>query len=197
MVGDAFRAHFESLSASVDRWNTLVARAQGAPEALWRRFTLSARDHGITEPPFVVGVLIDDLATWTLELCRRWELGVAHRAPIEHFRDRIGGSECVSVYIRGRRVAVLPSGPDTDVARRVAAADTLIQALFEEARTSPEARLIAETRDAVLDLQAQLLDDIDIQTANGIIAVVPECPECARRLAGGVVANAAELPAHS
>jgi hypothetical protein len=173
-----FGAHFPTLNVSLERWNAAIDLAQGAPEALWRRFARSARDRGITEPPFMVGVLIDDLATWTVERCRRWELDIPHEAALEHFNDRLGGSECVSVYMMGRRVATLPGGAGPDVQRRIAAADSLIQALFDEARTCEEANWIVDTRDSLLDLKHQLLDDLEVHKNTAAIRLASGCPQC-------------------
>lgn len=175
---EAFRTHFGTLHVSLEQWNDTVELAQAAPETLWRRFANSAREQGITEPPFMVGALIDHLATWTLERSRRWELGVPQEAVLQHFDDRLGGSTYVSVYLMGRRVATLPGGPEQEVQRRVAAADALIQALFEEARTCEEAKQIADTRDSLLDLKQRLLEDLELHEAIAAIGFAEDCPLC-------------------
>jgi hypothetical protein len=177
---EAFHAHFAQLDDSLEEWNALVDRVQSAPEALWRRFADSARERGITEPPFMVGVLIDQLATWTVERSRRWELEVAQETPIEHFNDRLDGERYVSVYLLGRRVAVLPGGPDAEVERRVERVDALIRALFEEARRCEEAKDIADAQDALLAVKQRLLDELDAHPAGSAIAFSPTCPHCSR-----------------
>jgi hypothetical protein len=175
---EAFQSHFSALSASLDRWNSAVELTATAPEALWHRFALAARERGITEPPFLVGVLIDDVATWTLERCRREELDMPYTANLEHYVDRIGGSESISVYMMGRKVAVLPGGPEVDVEGSVAAAENLIQALLEEARTSEEAVRVVETRDTLLGLKIDLLDDLDMERMTPVIRPALGCPRC-------------------
>jgi len=179
--GESFRAHFPLLDASLKRWNVAVDQAQAAPQALWRQFASSARDRGITEPPFMVGVLIDQLATSTAERSRRWELDTPLDPLLEHFNDRIDGDTYVSVYVMGRRVALLPGGARPDVQRRVEAADALIEALFEQARGCDEAELIADTHDLLLALKQRLLDQLDAQPANSAIAFAAACPRCRAR----------------
>ena len=180
---EAFRAHFPALDGSLERWNATIDRVAAAPEALWRRFAGSARDRGLTEPPFMVGVLIDQLATWTLEGSRRGELDSPQESLLEHFDDRVGGSPYVSVYLMGRRVAMLPGGPQAEVERRVEAADNLIRGLFEEARGCDEAAEIADTRETLLGLKHHLLEDLDVEKAAPSIAFAADCPRCQARSA--------------
>jgi hypothetical protein len=175
---ECFRGHFPALDRALERWNAAVDRAQAAPDALWRRFTSSARDRGITEPPFVVGVLIDQVATSTIESSRRWELDSAPEVALEHFNDRVDGGTHVSVYVMGRRVATLPGGPEPEVQRRVEAADARIRALFEEARNCEEARHIADAQDELLALKQRLLDELEEQRSNALIMLAPDCPRC-------------------
>ncbi len=173
-----FRAHFPLLDESLERWNAAVAEVQAAPQALWRQFANSARDRGITEPPFMVGVLIDQLATATAERSRHWELDAPLDPLLEHFNDRVDGEHYVSVYVMGRRVAMLPGGTGPDVQRRVQAADALIGALFEQARGCAEAVRIADTHDLLLALKQRLLDQLDGQQASSAIAFAASCPRC-------------------
>ncbi len=178
---EVFRTHFPVLDISLERWNAAIDHAQTAPEMLWRWFASSAREQGITEPPFMVGALIDHLATWTLQRSRRWQLGAPHETLLQYFNDRLGHSTYVSVYLMGRRVAMLPGGPEPDVRRRVEAADALIQALFDEARDCEEAQQIADTRDSLLDLKQRLLDDLELRRAIASIEFAPDCPRCRTR----------------
>lgn len=182
---EVFRAHFASLEGSIGRWNEAVARAQAAPQALWRRLANSARDHGITEPPFMVGALIDHLATRTLESSRRWELGAPQEPILQHYNDRLAGADFVSVYVLGRHVATLPAGPEPDVRRRVSAADALIRSLFEDARTCTEARQVADGRDSLLELKHQLLSERERYPGAESLDPTPGCPICELH-AGGV-----------
>ena len=175
---EVFRAHFASLESSIERWNETVARSQAAPQALWRRLANSARDHGITEPPFMVGALIDHLGTRTLESSRRWLLETPQEPILQHFDDRVGGERFVSVYLLGRRVATLPAGSQPDVQRRLDAADTLIRSLFEDARTCSEARQVADERDSLLELKQQLLCERDRCASPESLRFVPSCPLC-------------------
>jgi len=185
---EAFRAHFPDLVEAVEKWNETVVRTAAAPQALWRRLANSARDHGITEPPFMVGALIDHLATRTLEGSTQVE---PEGEPIvEHFRDRPAGGECVSVYLLGRRVASLPGGSDVEVERRVRAADGLIRSLLDDARTWEEARDAIEGRKALAALRRGLLAQLELR--GEAIEFVAACPRC-RLTAEGE----AELPPSS
>ncbi len=181
---DCFRAHFPVLDQSLERWNAAVAEAQAAPQALWLQFTSSARDHGITEPPFMVGVLIDQLATATAERSRHWELDAPLDPLLEHFNDRVDGEQYVSVYVMGRRVAMLPGGDGPDVQRRVEATDRLIEALFEEARGCEQALRIADTHDLLLALKQRLLEELDGRQASSAIGFAAACPRCRARSSG-------------
>jgi hypothetical protein len=175
-----FRAHFPAFAIALEEWNATVAVAEAAPEALWRRFANSARDRGITEPPFVVGVLIDQLATSTVERSRRWELDTPQETQLEHFNDRLEDGTYVSVYVMGRRVATLPGGAEPDVQRRIDAADALIRGLFDEARTCAEARSIADAQEALLTLKQRLLDELEDEQARASINVAAACTRCRR-----------------
>jgi hypothetical protein len=158
---EAARADLAGLEASVEQWNAAVERDQAAPQALWRRLASSARDHGITEPPFMVGALIDHLATHTLESSRSRGPGAPWETTIlQHYNDRLAGDPYVSVYLLDRRVATLPGGAQPDVQRRVEAADALIRSLFDDARTCAEARQVADARDSLLALKQRLLSDV-------------------------------------
>lgn len=174
-----FKAHFPALAGSLEEWNASVAAAQAAPDALWLRFANSARDLGLSEPPFIVGVLIDQLATWTVERARRWELESPAEIQLEHFNDRLEDGTYVSVYVMGRRVATLPGGSEPDVQRRVEGADALIRALFDEARTCAEARSIAESQDALLALKQELLDAL-AAVQGSPLSVAAACTRCVR-----------------
>jgi hypothetical protein len=180
---ETFRAHFASADVELERWNAVVEHAHAASHALWRRLAHSASDHGISEPPFMVGALIDHLATRTLERSRRWELGTAQKALLQHFNDRIDGSRHVSVYLLGRRVAILPGGPEPAVKRRVEAADALINELLDDARRCIEAQRVADTRDSLLELKQRLLDDRRRQETIASIAFAPSCSRCQSLLA--------------
>lgn len=173
-----FRAHFPALASSLEEWNATVNWSETAPEALWRRFANSARDLGITEPPFVVGALIDQVATSTVERSRRWELDTAPEMQLEHYADRVEGRSGVSVYVMGRRVATLPGGAEADVERRTDRADALIHELFDEARTCPEAKSITDAQDALLALKRRLLEEIETELARPTISVSAACTRC-------------------
>jgi len=186
---EVFGAHFASLERSIERWNDAVARSQAAPQALWRRLANSARDHGITEPPFMVGALIDHLGTRTLDSSRRWQLETPQEPILQHFDDRLGGEHYVSVYLLGRRVAALPAGSQPDVQRRLDAADALIRSLFEDARTCPEARQVADHRDSLLDLKQQLLSERERCASPDSLGFAASCPLCQMH-AGDATAHA-------
>jgi hypothetical protein len=173
-----FRAHFATLDRARGEWNAAVDRVHAAPEALWRRFANSARERGITEPPFMVGVLIDQVATSTVERSRQWELDTPREPPLEHFNDRLDGGAYVSVYAMGRRVATLPGGPESDVRRRVEAADSLIRALFAEAQGCSEAREITAAQDALLALKQQLLEQLAARRPGAAFELALGCPRC-------------------
>ena len=173
-----FGAHFPDLDAARMRWNAVIERSRYAPDGLWRWFATTARERGITEPPFLVGALIDRLGTWTLERCRRWELDFPEELAVQHFSDRLGGSLYVSVYVMGERVATLPGGTHSDVSRRVEAADGLVQALLREALSSEEAREISDARDSLLVLKHDILEDIHVCETDGQFGSGRDCPRC-------------------
>jgi hypothetical protein len=181
---EVFRAHFADLEGSIDRWNEAVACAQAAPQALWRHLANSAREHGITEPPFMVGALIDHLATRTLESSRRWQLGAPQEPILQHYNDRLAGNDYVSVYVLDRRVAALPAGSEPEVQRRVSAADALIRSLFEDARTCAEARQVADGRDSLLELKQKLLSKRERYPGIESLHSALGCPICQQQVDG-------------
>ncbi|MFI4984785.1 MAG: hypothetical protein ACHQAV_02210 [Solirubrobacterales bacterium] len=59
----AFAAHFNDLEPALREWDNSVERVRAASDALWEWFAREARDRGVREPPYMVGALIDRLAT--------------------------------------------------------------------------------------------------------------------------------------
>jgi hypothetical protein len=178
-----FLAHFGELEPQLAEWNDSVERVRAAPTALWSWFEHTARKRGVTEPPFALGPLIDRFAILTAERSRRGQLSDAHKLHVEHFRDRIGGAERISLHVEGQNVAKLPSAPEPTAAERTADAEAMLQRLFDDAQRSDPASEIQDSRDALLDQKQPLLDLLAILASVDTIAFAPDCPECSRAFA--------------
>jgi len=176
----SFVAHFGELERPLEQWDETVERVAAAPGALWGWFARSAASHGITEPPFTVGPLIDRLAILTAQRARQGLLGAPHALHLQQFADRAAGGERVSLYVEGQNVAQLPSSPATAVGTQIEQASTAIQALFDEAQASSEASEIEQARDLLLDLKQPLLDLLTLQGSHDTIHRAAGCPVCER-----------------
>jgi len=175
----AFAAHFGELESLLSDWDAAVERVRAASDALWEWFARAARERSLREPPYVVGALVDRLATWTIERSRRDELEVPYELRSQHFNDAFDGSERVSIYVEGQKVAVLPGEPSAGLAQRVEAVDALIQALFEDAQRCEQAQEIGNARDSLLDLKLPLQNGLALHTAPGKpMPFSAECPLC-------------------
>jgi hypothetical protein len=177
----SFLAHFGELQAPLEEWNAAVARVEAAPGALWGWLARSTIERGFSEPPFAVGGLIDRLAILTGARARQGRLETPHRLFLEHFRDRLGGGEGVSLYVEGQNVARLPSDPAGTLDERIAAAEELIQTLFDDAQRCGETGEIVQAQDALLDLKQPLLDRLALHAAVDLILFAPDCPVCSER----------------
>jgi len=173
-----FLAHFGELDVSLLAWNERVERVRAAPGALWESLARAATRRGLVEPPFSVGPLVDRMAVITVERSRRGQLGVPHELSIERFRDKVGGSPFVSLYMEGQRVASLPPDPEGDADAAALTAERLIQACFDEAQHSEAALEIDNARDALLDLKQHLLGMLAEHAAADTIGPSADCPLC-------------------
>lgn len=178
----SFLAHFPDMEAPITEWNACVERVRSAPAELWTWFEHAARMRGITEPPYALGALIDRLAILTAERSRSGELGVPHELRVEHFRDRVGGIECVSLFVDGQNIARLPCAASDGVEPDVPAAVAVVQSLFDEAQSTTEALEVGRVRDALLDLKQPLLDGLAAHASADSLALTPACPVCAQVL---------------
>jgi hypothetical protein len=177
----AVQAHFGDLAAALDEWNREIERGRSAPGALWQWLAECARELGITEPPFLVGSLIDFLAILTADRSRRWQLDVPHELRFEHFSDRVGDRSELSLYLDAQMVARLSDEPESGTGRALETACALIQALFDEAQTCEPARDIGDARDSLLARKEQLLDRLAPETVLPGIGFAEDCPVCAQQ----------------
>ncbi len=180
--GRIFLAHFGALEAVLDQWDDRVERMHAAPDALWGWFAREVSEHGIAEPPFAVGPLVDRLVVWTINRSRRGQLRAPHELGLQVFDDTIGGVKRTRLYLGGEKVATLPGEPPADLQWRIDIACGLIRTLFEDAQTCNEAREIDDARDALLELKQQLLDSLELYPAVTPIARTDDCPFCRRQL---------------
>lgn len=178
----AFSAHFPELAALLERWDGAVEQVRIAPGGLWEWFALAAADRGISEPPFALGALIDRLAVSTVERSRHGELEHPHQLDLQHFQDRFGDDQFLSVYVEGQKIARLPVEPASDLELRTDVVEHLVRGLFADAQRSAEARAVGEARDALLDLKQQVLERLGAQASEGEVAFARECPACVREL---------------
>jgi hypothetical protein len=183
----AVQAHFGDLAAALDEWDHEVERGRFAPVALWRWVADCAHELGITEPPFLVGSLIDLVAIRTADRSRQWQLQVPHELHFEHFSDRIGGVSQLSLYLEGQMVARLPDEPAKDADRALKTACALIQALFDEAQTCAPAGEIGDARDSLLARKEHLLDRVEADAVMMGIRFADDCPFCVQEAGGGEV----------
>jgi hypothetical protein len=174
----ALAAHFHDLEAALKEWDVAVERVRVAADALWEWFAREARDRGVREPPYVMGALVDRLATRTIERARREELGERYELGCQHFDDAFDGGRRVTVYVEGQKVAEVHGEPDTDLARRVEGVDGLIQALFDDAQRSEQAQEIGDARDALLDLKLALQRALALQANVTDLSLSSDCPKC-------------------
>jgi hypothetical protein len=179
---DSFLAHFPELAEPIAEWNACVERVRSAPAELWTWLETAARLRGITEPPYALGTLIDRLAVLTAERSRNGELALAHELRVESFRDRVGGIECVSLLMDGQTIARLPCAARDGMEPDVPASVTLVQSLYDEARTTREAIEVGGVRDALLDIKQPLLDELAAHASADSLAFTSGCPVCARAL---------------
>jgi hypothetical protein len=192
---EQFLAHFGELEAQLEEWDARVERVRAAPNALWNWFARGASRHGITEPPFALGPLIDRLAILTAERSRKGQLEMPRALALEHFRDRIAGGECLSLYLEGQNISQLPAEPKATAQARVDAASQLVQALFDDAQASNQAHEIVDAHEALLDLKQPLLDRLAVHASVDAIMLAPDCPECRRlRQSGGGERAGASAP---
>lgn len=180
--GQIFLAHFGALETLLDQWDDRVERMRAAPDALWGWFAREVVEHGIAEPPFAVGPLVDRLAVWTIDRSRRGQLRTPHQLGLQVFDDAIGGIKHTRLYLGGEKVATLPGEPPADLQSRIDAASGLIRTLFDDAQTCSEAREIEDARDALLELKQQLLDSLELHAAATPIARAEDCPCCRTQL---------------
>lgn len=171
---DCFLAHFPELERPLREWDQAVERVQAAPAALWAALERAAVRHGITEPPFALGPLVDRLAILTVERARSEQLQTHHELGLEHFRDRAGVGAQLSVYLEGQHVARLPAASEAAGLGQLRE----IQTMFDDAQRSKEAAEITSARDAMLDLKQPLLELLASSAAADEIAFVEQCPVC-------------------
>jgi hypothetical protein len=176
--GKMFLAHFGALGTLLDQWDDRVERVRVAPDALWGWFARELREHGIAEPPFALGPLVDRLAFWTMDRSRRQQLSAPCQLDLQGFDDAIGGVRRLRLYLGGEKIATLPGGPAADLQRRIDAAGGLIRTLFDDAQTCDEAREIDDAHDALLELKEQLLESLELQAAITLIVRADDCPFC-------------------
>lgn len=176
----AFMAHFGELEGDLEDWNGRIERMRGAPAALWLWFEAGARKRRMSEPPYAIGALIDRLAILTAERSRKGQLAVPRGLQLEQFRDRVGGSERLSLYVEGQNIAHFPAEPASTAQPRVAAASALVQQLFEEAQDCDEAAEVMRAHDALLDLKQPLLERLAMHASVDAIVYAPACPVCSR-----------------
>jgi hypothetical protein len=174
----SFLAHFGELHEPLEQWNVAVERVEAAPGALWGWLARTTIDRGFSEPPFAVGGMIDRLAILTAARARQGQLETPHRLFLEHFKDRLGGGEGVSLYVEGQNVARLPSDPAATLDERIGDAEQLIQTLFDDAQRTEETGEIVRAQDALLDLKQPLLDRLALHAAVDLILFAPDCPVC-------------------
>ena len=113
----SFLAHFGELSEPLEQWNAGVDRVEAAPGALWGWLARTTIDRGVSEPPFAIGAMIDRLAILTAARARQGLLEAPHRLFLEHFKDRLGGGEGVSMYVEGQNVRAPPQRAGADARR--------------------------------------------------------------------------------
>ncbi len=179
---ESFLAHFPELAAPLAEWNACVERVRSGPSELWTWFEQAARERGISEPPYALGALIDRLAILTAERSRNGELALAHELRVEHFRDRVGGIECVSLFMDGQNIARLPCAARDGLEPDVTASVALVQSLYDDAQATPEALEVGRARDALLDLKQPLLEELAAHASADSLAFTSRCPTCARSL---------------
>jgi hypothetical protein len=177
----SFLAHFGELREPLEQWNAGIARVEAAPGALWGWLARTTIDRGVSEPPFAIGALIDRLAILTASRARQGLLETPHRLFLEHFKDRLGGGEGVSIYVEGQNVARLPNDPQKTLEARITGAEEMIQGLFDDAQKCAEAEEIVAAQDALIDLKQPLLDRLALHAAIDVILFAPDCPICARK----------------
>jgi hypothetical protein len=183
----AVRAHFGDLAAALDEWDREIERGRSAPGALWLWLAEFASELGITEPPFLVGSLIDFLAILTADRSGRWQLRVPHELRFEHFSDRVGDRSELSLYLEAQMVARLSDEPASDAGRELETACALIQALFDEAQTCAPAGEIGDARDSLLARKEHLLDRVEADAVMMGIRFADDCPFCVQEAGGGEV----------
>jgi hypothetical protein len=183
----AVHAHFGNLAVALDEWDCEIERGRSTPGTLWRWLADSARELGVTEPPFLVGSLIDLLAILTVDRSRQWQLEVPRELHFETFSDRVGGAIQLSLYLEGQMVARLPGEPASDAERALESACALIQQLFDEAQTCGPARDIGEARDSLLALKEDLLERLASEAALARIRFARDCPLCVGQAGRGDV----------
>jgi hypothetical protein len=170
--------HFADLEPWLEEWDAEVERTQMAVAALWDWYTRAAGARGITEPPFTLGPLVDCLAIRTVERARNGKLRRHQELSIEHLPDRIGGVERMNIYVEGQRVAGFPRPQHDDVEQPAYAFDHLIQALFDDAQRSDEARAIDRARDSLLAHKRRLLRRLAEYAADARMRYEPGCRIC-------------------
>jgi hypothetical protein len=175
---ESFLAHFSDLDDALEEWDAEVERVRAAPGAIWDWYARAVVKRGIKEPLFVVGALIDRLATWTVERARHGQLGSPHELYLQHFKDAFDGEEHVSVYVEGQKVAKVPGEPRRDLQRRLDAVDGLIQRLFDDAQNCQEASEIGHARDSLVDLKQDLLDRLTLCDPSTPVLFAADCPFC-------------------
>jgi hypothetical protein len=178
----AVQAHFADLYNALEQWDREVERARLAPGALWVWLAEAAREMGITEPPYLLGTLVDLLAIGTADRSRDWLLDVPHELEFEHFTDRIDRVTQLSLYLDGRTIARLPA---EDADRALTTACSLVQALFDEAQRSEPAQEIGAARDSLLARKEELLQRLVPEAMVLGIRFAGDCPVCAGQAGNG------------
>jgi hypothetical protein len=187
----SLRAHFAELGTALQEWDTVVARVQAAPGAVWEWFAQAASERGFSEPPFAVGPLIDRLATLTVERARQGRLARPHRLDLQHFANRSARREHVTLYVEGQNVAELHAESAANPQLEIAAAGQRVQALFDDAQSSEQAEAVASARDALLLIKQPLLDRLALHGSVDAVAFATGCPICQR---GELLAPSARPP---
>jgi hypothetical protein len=180
LLQQAVRAHLGELGVALGEWEARLERARLAPAGLWSWLGEAAAELGVSEPPFLLGPLVDTLAMLIVERARSWELDLGYELALHRLDDRFDGERHASLYLGDRMLARVALGEGAAAEAAVHDAERRLQALFDVARVSGPAREISDSRDSLLALKQHLLGGLTIDAQPSTLSFTSACPICVR-----------------
>jgi hypothetical protein len=176
----AVRAHLGELGAALGEWEARLERARLAPAGLWSWLGEQAATLGVSEPPFLLGPLVDTLAMLIVERARGWELDLGYELALHRLDDRFDGERHASLYLGDRMLARVALAEGAAGEAAVLDAERRLQELFDLARVSGPAREISDSRDSLLALKQHLLGGLKHDARRSTLRFTSACPICVK-----------------